>query len=318
MKEERTRNGVPWDQPSSSEQSGTVGPGTEMLTPEAYVLRQKSARMKLCAERVNRWLQLSGLDGTQFHRKGHEPARLFGQSANTERRKFRPTGAHMLLGPIGPSARYKGKAISCVACRTTISFLCVERCFNLKHRSGRSESQSSWTVRLVPYAAIFTNTTSAWRGFVLSSKDSSEEIPLGNSMSTDLPRWCGRRGSHRHRYRRRTMGARRSTWPPLVSGFAGLDRKGYGLQVLGPTEIAMASLTRGPATSNRPGCTAFTVTARRHRHRDKPGAGAAPASASRARPTRRSRPVRARRRARRWQAPSRRSARPAARPRRRH
>ena len=181
MKEERTRKGVPWDQPSSSGQSGTVGPGTEMLTPEAYVLRQKLARMKQCAERVNRWLQLSGLDGTEFHRKGHERARLFGQSANTERRKFRPTGAHMLLGPIDPSARYKGRAISCVACRTTISFLCIERCFDLKHRSGRSESQCSWTVNGSIHMQQFLQTRlphGAVRSFVegLFRGDSPREI----------------------------------------------------------------------------------------------------------------------------------------------
>ena len=106
MKKGRTRKGVPWVQPSSSGQSGTVGPGTETLTADEYVLRQEFAKIMGCAKRVNRWLRSGALD--KPHGNGNERARLFGQNADTPSgANSDPPVAHIAVGSDGPSARYK-------------------------------------------------------------------------------------------------------------------------------------------------------------------------------------------------------------------
>ena len=154
MKKGRTRKGVPWVQPSSSGQSGTVGPGTETLTADEYVLRQEFAKIMGCAKRVNRWLRSGALD--KPHGNGNERARLFGQNADT------PSGANS-DPPVCSYCRWirwtlahgtnVERLLRLLALQVTKTprdaIVLVNRTMfrsSIKHRSGRPQSQCRSTV----------------------------------------------------------------------------------------------------------------------------------------------------------------------------
>ena len=108
------------------------------------------------------------------------------------------TGAHMLLGPIDPSARYKGRAISCVACRTTISFLCRTMFRSIGRADQKVNVVGPSTARFI--CSNFYKHDFRMARFVLSSKDSSEEIPRGKFNVDRLAAVVPPPRIHCHRY----------------------------------------------------------------------------------------------------------------------